>query len=144
VLLHHGITLSSDGFVLYGPTESLAFRLTDEGGLHKTVVNRTLSDAVLLPIVRLTSAVDRLSFRTSSRMQPGSQLNCCLFYSLLQLLQSPATQNGGSSTAGRTVFTGMAANFGNTALCLQREPGGVGVALPCSEAMRVHDCFLDL
>jgi hypothetical protein len=31
VLLHHGITMSSDGFVLYGPNESLGFILADAG-----------------------------------------------------------------------------------------------------------------
>jgi hypothetical protein len=32
VLLHHGITLSSDGFVMYGKDESLGFILADAGG----------------------------------------------------------------------------------------------------------------
>jgi hypothetical protein len=45
VLLHHGITLSSDGFVLYGPTESLAFRLADEGG-HSATSLPDVSDRV--------------------------------------------------------------------------------------------------
>jgi hypothetical protein len=31
VLLHHGITLASDSFVLYGANESLAFILADTG-----------------------------------------------------------------------------------------------------------------